>query len=114
MSLLTNMRDVVANIALVKAMESVRTRQLAAIREGTAVDARQLGIWEKEALTKVVNAYYSAEKSAQLGLTGADVNYKEQYRTRGTDLADLAAMENHRLLCALPIVGEPKFDVGAQ
>jgi hypothetical protein len=112
MSILSNMRDVVANIALGKALEGVRDRQLAAVRSGTALAPAQLLDLEREAVARVAKTYYNPTRSAGLGLEEVKVDHKTQYAERGTVCTDIALQETHRILCSLPIVGDPQFDVG--
>jgi hypothetical protein len=105
MSILRNMRDIAANMALVEALDGIRKEQLAAAATGAKLESADLVSREQLAVRGVVTKFYGNEVSAQLGLESGQTERRDQYQRRSTAIADEVALETHRILCALPIVG---------
>lgn len=111
MSILSNSRDLVASIALCKAMEAVRNRQLQAVRDGKPLSTQEIEALEKEANAGIITEFYSAERSRLIGLDPGSTARRAQYMNRSTAMADLATLENHRLISRLPVVGDAQYQL---
>jgi hypothetical protein len=105
MSILRNMRDIAANLALVEELDALRTEQLDAALQGKRFSAAELSEREQLAVRKVVTKFYGNEVSGQLGFSTEQQERRDHYKTRSTAVADEVALETHRILSGLPIVG---------
>lgn len=115
MSMMTNLRDITASIMFGRELQAVRDAQLQQMLDGQPMSDEQLRAAEQEAVLRVARQLYSDKTALAMGFAKApgERDHKRDYAARTNANADAAALFTHRVICELPVVGDPAHAFGA-
>lgn len=110
MSIMSSARDTVSTLAFEQALRLVRDRQLERMRDGRPMTDDELRRAERDAALGTARLMYSDDTVMAMGIASrpGERDHRSDYASRTTAAADMALLATHRLICAVPIVGDPE------
>jgi hypothetical protein len=109
MSIMSSLRDTAASLAFDRALQGVRDLQIQRLLDGRPMGGDELREAEKSAVLGVARHFYNDDTALAMGLAAqaGERDHKRDYAGRAQAPADQATLFTHRLICALPVVGDP-------
>ncbi|RZI94221.1 MAG: hypothetical protein EOP78_09430 [Variovorax sp.] len=113
MSIMSGARDTLATLVFEQALRQVRDRQLERVRERRPMTEAELHAAERDAALSAARHVYRDETAMAMGIASlpGERDHRKDYASRTTAAADMALLATHRLICAVPIVGDPEHAV---
>lgn len=113
MSLMSGLRDTIATIAFDRHLQAVRERQIVGMLDGAPLSDDALREAEKQAALTVARQMYNDETALAMGIAGqaGERDHRKDYAARSSAQGDVSVLVAHRILCGLPIVGDPAHGV---
>ncbi|AMM25108.1 hypothetical protein [Variovorax sp. PAMC 28711] len=113
MSIMSGARDTLSTLVFEQALRQVRDRQLERMRDGRPMNDAELRAAEREAALAAARHVYGDDTAMAMGIASqaGERDHRKDYASRTTAAADMALLATHRLICAVPIVGDPEHAV---
>lgn len=110
MSIMSGFRDTLASLALEQALGRLRDEQIERLLAGAPLSDEQLRQAEKAIAMQLAQHYWGGACASALGISAAP-DVAAAYAARCTVAGDAAALLTHRILCQIPVVGDPAHDL---
>jgi hypothetical protein len=113
MSLMSGLRDTIATIAFDRRLQTVRERQIAGVLDGAPLSDDALREAEKDAALAVARQMYNDDAALAMGIAeqAGERDHRKDYGARSSAQGDVSVLTAHRIICGLPIVGDPAHGV---
>lgn len=110
MSIMSSARDTLSTLLFEQALRQVRDMQLERMRDGRPMSDDELRAAERDAALHAARHSYSDDTAMAMGIASrpGERDHRKDYASRPTAAADMALLATHRLICAVPIVGDPE------
>ncbi len=111
MSIMSGMRDTLANLSFERALREVRDLQIQRMLDGRPLSQQELQALERDAALKAARQMYCDETVLAWGIAqnAGQRDHRKDYASRSTASADMAVLATHRWICRIAIVGDPEL-----
>lgn len=110
MSIMSGFRDTLASLALEQALGRLRDEQIERLLAGAPLSDEQLRQSEKAIAMQLAQHYWGEACTSALAIPAAP-DVVAAYAARCTVAGDAATLLTHRILCQIPVVGDPAHDL---
>ena len=113
MSLMSGLRDTIATLAFDRQLQAVRERQIAGVLDGVPLSEDALREAERQAALTVARQMYNDDVALAMGIAvkPGERDHRKDYAARSSAQGDVSVLAAHRIICGLPIVGDPAHGV---
>ncbi len=110
MSIMSGFRDTLASLALEQALGRLRDEQIERLLAGAPLSDEQLRQSEKTIAMQLAQHYWGEACTSALAIPSVP-DVVAAYAARCTVASDAAVLLTHRILCQIPVVGDPAHDL---